>query len=67
MGECKTFNVDLVVNSWQCADNDIEIWFSYPEQRNKNSIIQHFHRTQRKLLKYTVAKGKPCIDDLQIN
>ena len=43
MGECKTFNVDLVVNSWQCADNDIEIWYSYPEQRNKNSIIQHFH------------------------
>ena len=71
MGKCKNLNVDLgsefIAERFKkyCADNDIKIWYSDPEQSNKNSIIERFHRTLRNLLlKYTVANGKPYIDDL---
>ena len=48
-----------------CEDNNITLWVSNPEQENKNAIIERFHRTLRNLiLKYTVAKGKAYIDDL---
>lgn len=49
-----------------CEDNDITLWYSNPEQDNKNAIIERFHRTLRNLLlKYNVATGKPYIDVLQ--
>ena len=71
MGKCRNLNVDLgsefIAERFKkyCADNYIKIWYSDPEQSNKNSIIERFHRTLRNmLLKYTVANGKPYIDDL---
>jgi hypothetical protein len=48
-----------------CEDKDIKLWYSDPEQSNKNSIIERFHRTLRNLiLKYIVIKNKSYIDDL---
>jgi transposase InsO family protein len=45
-----------------CEENDIEIWFSSPDQDNKNAIIERFHRTLRNLiLKYKMASSKPYI------
>jgi transposase InsO family protein len=49
-----------------CEDNNIEVWFSNPEQDNKNAIIERFHRTLRNMiLKYSVAISRPYIDVLQ--
>jgi transposase InsO family protein len=45
-----------------CDDNDIKVWFSSPNQDNKNAIIERFHRTLRNLiLKYKMASNKPYI------
>ena len=45
-----------------CEKNGIEIWYSSPEQDNKNAIIERFHRTLRNLiLKYKMASSKPYI------
>ena len=45
-----------------CEDNDITLWYSSPEQDNKNAIIERFHRTLRNLiLKYKMASNKPYI------
>lgn len=45
-----------------CEDNGIEIWYSSPNQDNKNAIIERFHRTLRNLiLKYKMASSKPYI------
>jgi transposase InsO family protein len=47
-------------------EQNITIWMSNPEQENKNSIIERFHRTLRNmLLKYEIATKKPYINDLQ--
>jgi hypothetical protein len=49
-----------------CGENNIEMWVSNPEQTNKNSIIERFHRTLRNIiLRYEVANGKSYIEDLQ--
>ena len=49
-----------------CEENNITLWVSNPEQENKNAIIERFHRTLRNLiLRYTIAKGKAYIDDLE--
>lgn len=70
-GFCKNLNVDMgseFINSdftEFCKDNKIEVWFSNPEQDNKNAIVERFHRTLRKLiLRYVVASGKPYIDEI---
>jgi transposase InsO family protein len=67
-GKCKNINCDLgsefIYKPFvdYCKDNDITIWYSNPEQDNKNAIIERFHRTIRNIiLKYTVAKGKGYI------
>ncbi len=45
-----------------CDEKGIEIWYSSPNQDNKNSIIERFHRTLRNLiLKYKMASSKPYI------
>jgi hypothetical protein len=45
-----------------CEENDIKIWYSTPDQDNKNAIIERFHRTLRNLiLKYKMASSKPYI------
>ena len=60
----KEFNNDIFKS--YCDKNDIKIWFSNPEQDNKNAIVERFHRTLRnKLLRYEVIFKKPYIDDLQ--
>jgi transposase InsO family protein len=42
-----------------CLDNSIKLWYSNPEQDNKNAIIERFHRTLRNyILKFQVANGK---------
>ena len=71
MGICKNLNCDLgsefIYSPFKkyCDDNHIEIWYSNPEQSNKNAIIERFHRTLRNMiLKYTVANGKSYIDIL---
>jgi transposase InsO family protein len=47
-------------------DNDIKLWISNPEQHNKNSIVERFHRTLRNiLLRYTTTLNKPYINELQ--
>ena len=70
-GICRNLNLDLgsefvyapFVN--YCESNNIKLWYSNPEQSNKNAIIERFHRTLRNLiLKYTVANGKSYIDVL---
>ena len=70
-GICKNLNVDMGLefnNSIfknYCETNNINVWFSNPEQDNKNAIVERFHRTLRKLiLRYIVASGKPYIDEL---
>ena len=48
-----------------CDENKIILWYSNPEQDNKNSIIERFHRTLRNyILKYEVANGKEYITEL---
>ena len=45
-----------------CNDNDVRLWYSSPEQDNKNSIIERFHRTLRGLiLKYKLSSNQPYI------
>lgn len=45
-----------------CEENGIEVWYSSPNQDNKNAIIERFHRTLRNLiLKYKMASSKPYI------
>jgi hypothetical protein len=70
-GNPKNINVDLgsefIYNKFldYCENNDIQVWFSNPEQDNKNAIIERFHRTLRDLiLRYEVANGKSYIDIL---
>mgnify|MGYP000983851036 CR=1 FL=1 len=49
-----------------CNDNDIRLWYSSPEQDNKNSIIERFHRTLRGLiLKYKLSSNQPFIHSLR--
>lgn len=49
-----------------CEKNNITLFFSNPEQENKNSIIERFHRTLRNLLlKYSIATDKAYINVLQ--
>jgi hypothetical protein len=71
-GLCKNLNIDEgkefqykpFIN--YCVANNITYWVSNPEQTNKNSIIERFHRTLRNIiLRYEVANGKSYIDDLQ--
>jgi len=48
-----------------CEKNNIQLWYSNPEQENKNSIIERFHRTLRNLiLRFEIANGKSYIDIL---
>ena len=48
-----------------CKDNHIKLWYSNPDQANKNSIIERFHRTLRNIiLKYTVVNGRRYLDKL---
>ena len=70
-GKPKNLNVDLgsefvykpFVN--YCKENHIKLWYSNPDQANKNSIIERFHRTLRNIiLKYTVVNGRKYIDEL---
>jgi transposase InsO family protein len=70
-GYPKNLNVDLgsefiykpFVN--YCEKNKINLWYSNPEQDNKNSIIERFHRTLRNMiLKYTLTFGKSYIADI---
>ncbi len=63
-GKCKNLNADMGTefNNSEfynyCNENEIETWFSNPEQDNKNSIVERFHRTLRKLiLRYVVRQG----------
>jgi hypothetical protein len=71
MGVCKNLNCDegseFVYKPFvkYCEDNDITVWMSDPEQENKNSIIERWHRTLRGLiLKYVLIKSKSYIDVL---
>ena len=70
-GKPKNLNLDLgsefvyrpFVN--YCKENDIKLWYSNPDQANKNSIIERFHRTLRNIiLKYTVVNGRKYINEL---
>jgi hypothetical protein len=70
-GTPKNLNVDLgsefiykpFVN--YCKENNIKIWYSNPEQANKNAIIERFHRTLRNIiLKYTVVNGRKYLKEL---
>ena len=70
-GKPKNLNVDMgsefvfkpFVN--YCKDNNIKLWYSNPDQANKNAIIERFHRTLRNIiLKYQVANGKKYLDKL---
>lgn len=70
-GLCKNLNCDLgsefIYKPFvdYCYVNDITLYYSNPEQDNKNAIIERFHRTLRNLmLKYTVANDKGYIDAL---
>lgn len=71
-GVCKNLNLDLgsefIYTPFKqyCEKRKIKLWFSNPEQDNKNSIVERFHRTLRNLvLKYTISFGKAYIDELQ--
>jgi hypothetical protein len=71
-GNPKNLNVDIgnefIYSPFKkyCEDNNIEVWFSNPEQDNKNAIIERFHRTLRNIiLKYSVANSRPFISVLQ--
>ena len=71
-GICKNLNLDLgsefIYTPFveYCQKKKIKLWFSNPEQDNKNSIIERFHRTLRNMiLKYSVSFGKSYIDDIQ--
>ena len=71
-GFCKNLNLDLgsefIYTPFveYCRQRKIKLWFSNPEQDNKNSIIERFHRTLRNMiLKYSVSFGKSYIDDIQ--
>ena len=71
-GNPKNLNVDAggefdnTVFKNYASQKNIEIWFSNPEQENKNSIIERFHRTLRNiLLKYETASKNPYINELQ--
>jgi len=64
-GACKNLNCDLgsefIYKPFvdYCKKQDIALWYSNPEQDNKNAIIERFHRTMRGLiLKYTVSNSK---------
>ena len=49
-----------------CDEHDITLYVSNPEQENKNSIIERFHRTLRALiLKYEIVNNTSYIQDLQ--
>ena len=70
-GKPKNLNVDLgsefvykpFVN--YCKEHHIKLWYSNPDQANKNAIIERFHRTLRNIiLKYQVANGKKYLDKL---
>jgi hypothetical protein len=70
-GKPKNLNVDLgsefVYKPFvsYCKENNIKLWYSNPDQANKNSIIERFHRTLRNIiLKYTVANGRKYLNDL---
>jgi len=70
-GKPNNINVDMgaefIYSSFQnyCLDNSIKLWYSNPEQDNKNAIIERFHRTLRNsILKYEVANGKEYISEL---
>lgn len=70
-GKPKNMNIDLgkefIYKPFKkyCDENDIELWFSDPQQDNKNAIIERFHRTLRNLiLAYSVSNGNSYIDDL---
>ena len=70
-GVCKNLNFDMgsefnnsEFNTY-CEMNGIVLWFSNPEQDNKNAIDERFHRTLKKLiLRYVVATGRPYINAL---
>jgi hypothetical protein len=60
----KEFNNSLFKQ--YAEENNIKLWFSNPEQDNKNAIIERFHRTLRNIiLFYELKKGKKYINDLQ--
>ena len=70
-GKPNNINADMgtefIYSSFQnyCLINNIKIWYSNPEQDNKNAIIERFHRTLRNyILKYEVANGKEYITEL---
>jgi hypothetical protein len=70
-GLCKNLNCDLgsefIYTPFveYCYVNDITLYYSNPDQDNKNAIIERFHRTLRNLmLKYTVANDKGYINAL---
>jgi hypothetical protein len=70
-GQPKNINVDegkeFVYKPFvkYCNDNDIKIWYSNPEQDNKNAFVERLHRTLRNMiLKYEVANDKSYINDL---
>jgi hypothetical protein len=71
MGICKNLNCDegaeFVYKPFlnYCEEKDITVWMSNPEQENKNSIIERFHRTLRIIiLRYCLVKGTTYINDL---
>jgi hypothetical protein len=71
VGKPNNINVDMgaefIYSSFKnfCLDNSIKLWYSNPEQDNKNAIIERFHRTlQNQILKYEVANGKEYISEL---
>ena len=72
-GKPKNLNIDegkefIYSNFIQyCEKNDITLWYSNPQQTNKNSIIERFHRTLRNLLlAYTLNYRKSYIDDIDL-
>ena len=51
------FNKDLI-NKW-AEDNKIKMWYSDPEEINKNAIVERFNRTLAiKLQRWRLATGK---------
>lgn len=70
-GNPKNLNVDLgsefIYKPFvkYCQDHEIQIWYSDPEQSNKNAIIERWHRTLRNLiLQYTTEVGANYISVL---
>lgn len=63
MGKPKNINCDNEFNNQQfkdyCEKNDIRIWFSSPEESNKNAIVERVNRTIAGMLqKYRIAQRK---------